>query len=267
MKQKSTYKTGFTLVELSIVLVIIGLLVGGILVAQSLIDSARVNRIHNEITQYHIFAQQFQSRFKYLPGDYPRAFQIFGSTCGANRTNTGGNSNGGCNGNGNGFISQNNPRETYIFWEHLSLAGFLDEPFTGNGAAPADGPGTGNSNSAVAGVNAPALQAMNASGIRHSYPAVISAAAPRAGSSSLKTNYSLAITAPSASSCNFNCNAVLTSKLVFPIDVKFDDGITTSGIIVSQGGTGGTDFTSGCDYLNEDAPCKPFFHNPPELGF
>lgn len=62
-------RKGFTLVELSIVLVIVGLLIGGILVGQSLIDSARVNRLASDLGQYEIAVIQFNDRFKQLPGD------------------------------------------------------------------------------------------------------------------------------------------------------------------------------------------------------
>lgn len=67
-------KKGFTLVELSIVLVIIGLLIGGLLVGQSLIDSARINKIGRDVSQYKVLVAQFQNKFKCLPGDCSKAF-------------------------------------------------------------------------------------------------------------------------------------------------------------------------------------------------
>lgn len=62
-------KKGFTLVELSIVLVIIGLLIGGILVGQSLIDSAKIQGQIRQIQQFDIATQQFQEKYKQFPGD------------------------------------------------------------------------------------------------------------------------------------------------------------------------------------------------------
>ena len=69
-------KSGFTLVELSIVLVIIGLLIGGILVGQSLIESAKVNKIIGEAQQYQIAIRLFKEKFKQLPGDYNKGTSL-----------------------------------------------------------------------------------------------------------------------------------------------------------------------------------------------
>lgn len=62
-------KKGFTLVELSIVLVIIGLLIGGILVGQSLIESAKINAQVKQFQQYDIATTNFKNKFKQVPGD------------------------------------------------------------------------------------------------------------------------------------------------------------------------------------------------------
>lgn len=62
-------KKGFTLIELSIVLVIIGLLIGGILVAQSLVESASVSSFVRQITQYDIAISNFKNNYRDLPGD------------------------------------------------------------------------------------------------------------------------------------------------------------------------------------------------------
>jgi len=64
-------KKGFTLIELSIVLIIIGVLVGGILIGQSLIDSVRTSRLVSNIGQYEIAVKQFEKKFKKYPGDSP----------------------------------------------------------------------------------------------------------------------------------------------------------------------------------------------------
>ena len=62
-------KKGFTLVELSIVLVIIGLLVGGILIGQSLINTAQINSFFREMQQYDIAVSNFKMNYKCIPGD------------------------------------------------------------------------------------------------------------------------------------------------------------------------------------------------------
>ena len=65
-------KKGFTLVELSIVIVVIGLLIGGILVGQSLVNSAQINKQAQQIQQIDIAVNQFKNKYKSLPGDGSR---------------------------------------------------------------------------------------------------------------------------------------------------------------------------------------------------
>ena len=67
MRQRS----GFTLVELSIVLVIIGLLIGGILAAQSMISTAKINAQVRQIGQFDAAVMNFKTLYNYLPGDAP----------------------------------------------------------------------------------------------------------------------------------------------------------------------------------------------------
>lgn len=65
---------GFTLVELSIVLVIIGLLIGGILAAQSMIETAKINAQVKQLRQFEIATSNFILNFKSLPGENPNIF-------------------------------------------------------------------------------------------------------------------------------------------------------------------------------------------------
>jgi len=71
---------GFTLVELSIVLVIIGLLIGGILVAQSMIGTTRTQTTIRQIGQFDAAIANFQTKFNQLPGDT----SLMGATAGNN---------------------------------------------------------------------------------------------------------------------------------------------------------------------------------------
>jgi len=121
-------KKGFTLVELSIVLVIVGLLIGGILVGQSLIESAKINRVIKEFAQYEIAAKQFKVKYKYLPGDHPQGY-LFNSQCTQPLE---------CRGDGDGKIYRQvydgvrNYLEVRNVWYHLQGTGMLkiNLPFT-----------------------------------------------------------------------------------------------------------------------------------------
>ncbi len=64
-------KLGFTLVELSIVLVIIGLLVGGILAGQSMLHTVKIQKLVRDLQQYEIAFNNFKTTYKYYPGDSP----------------------------------------------------------------------------------------------------------------------------------------------------------------------------------------------------
>ncbi len=104
---KTTYKNqkGFTLIEIAIVLVIIGLLIGGVLKGQSMIQNAKVKRLVNDVDGLKAAALTFQDRYGMLPGDENGA----GPTGDAH------------NGNNNGLFDQNNG---YVM-EDLRLAQLL----------------------------------------------------------------------------------------------------------------------------------------------
>ena len=63
-------KKGFSLVELSIVLIVVGLIIGGILVAQSMIEASRNSTTVAQIQQFDSAVANFRSEYKALPGDY-----------------------------------------------------------------------------------------------------------------------------------------------------------------------------------------------------
>ncbi|MEW5783086.1 MAG: prepilin-type N-terminal cleavage/methylation domain-containing protein [Pseudomonadota bacterium] len=110
-------QAGFTLVEIAIVLVIIGLLLGGVLKGQELINSAKVKNMINDFRNVPVFIYGYQDKFKKLPGDDPAAATNVGAT--------------GHNGNGNGRLDGSwedgqggtaATTETYYFWEHVRRA-------------------------------------------------------------------------------------------------------------------------------------------------
>lgn len=114
-------KAGFTLIELSIVLVVIGLIIGAILVGQDLIEAAKMRKVLHEkddfITRYYTFKLKYNA----IPGDFDKAYSLWGSDC----TNL----NYECNGNRNGIIDNDgsNRENRGEAWMHLDLAGLMDD--------------------------------------------------------------------------------------------------------------------------------------------
>lgn len=111
---------GFTLVEIAIVLVIIGLLLGGILKGQELITSARVRNIADQNSGVQAAYYGFVDRFRQVPGDWPAANAKLAIP---------GVENGG---NGNGRLDDD-WTEALALWEQLSKAGFIQGSYTGRG--------------------------------------------------------------------------------------------------------------------------------------
>ena len=112
-------QSGFTLVEIAIVLVIIGLLLGGVLKGQELVNSAKVKNLANDFRSISSFVYAYQDRFRATPGDDPAANTHLNGGVNAT-TPAGGIGNARINGNWN---SDTNTDESFMFWQHVRLAG------------------------------------------------------------------------------------------------------------------------------------------------
>ncbi len=116
-------QSGFTLVEIAIVLVIIGLLLGGILKGQELINSAKVKNLANDFRVIPTYIYAYQDKFKALPGDDAAVTtHVTGATL---ATTPGTVGNGVIEGNWN---SATQTDESFLFWQHVRLANLAAGP-------------------------------------------------------------------------------------------------------------------------------------------
>lgn len=111
-------QAGFTLIELAIVLVIIGLLLGGVLKGQELINSAKVKNFAADFRNIPVYMYGYQDKFRALPGDDAAAnTHVNGGV-----VSTGGSAgNGQLDGRWNDAVADTS--ETALFWQHVRLAG------------------------------------------------------------------------------------------------------------------------------------------------
>ena len=126
---------GFTLIELSIVIVIIGILVGGVVLGGKVIDRARLAKFATELSDINRAVILFQDTYNAMPGDYDGV----GSNQGCASHNSWATWPNICGGNGNGIIANNagtgintaNDGNEYIYARnHLIYEGFLNDAFS-----------------------------------------------------------------------------------------------------------------------------------------
>ncbi|HET7200349.1 MAG TPA: prepilin-type N-terminal cleavage/methylation domain-containing protein [Burkholderiales bacterium] len=154
---RDSNEAGFTLVEIAIVLVIIGLLLGGILKGQEMITQAKIKNVINDFNGVTTAVTSYQDRYRALPGDDPNATTRWTTQAPAS-------------GNGNGILaglynandttgSGGAPAaaaESNLFWQHLRIAGFVPGLTVGTGSGTPPQNATGGiigAESAVVGTN------------------------------------------------------------------------------------------------------------------
>ncbi|CAO5678270.1 MAG: hypothetical protein HEEMFOPI_00322 [Holosporales bacterium] len=98
----------FSFVEIGIVLMVIGILIGGVFKGKDLIDVAKGHALSGEIHKILHAVSSYHDQYQALPGDDPSANR-FGSAV--------------KNGNGNHIIDGD---EASLFWIHLNKAGFME---------------------------------------------------------------------------------------------------------------------------------------------
>jgi len=133
---KAGGQQGFTLIELSIVLVIIGLIVGGVLVGQDLIKAAQLRAAINQINSYDTAVNTFQAKYNGIPGDLSNPVNFgFDSSTSANA------GNGVLDNSDAGVTPTKFDMEPAAFWRHLYQANLISENIAG-GSYAAGGPAT-----------------------------------------------------------------------------------------------------------------------------
>ena len=132
---------GFTLIEITIVMVVVGLVIGGIMVGRDLIKTSSLRLVLKDIENFNLAVGAFQNKYGCIPGDCGHAVDFFGrfGSCGAW---SGSQELGSltCNGNGNGQITRMNIAsppwwwrydEGTLFWQQLAFAGLIQGKYTG----------------------------------------------------------------------------------------------------------------------------------------
>jgi prepilin-type N-terminal cleavage/methylation domain-containing protein len=116
-------QSGFTLVEIAIVLVIVGLLLAGIIQGSALVNSGTAKNLANELKTVPVYVYQYQDKYRALPGDDKKATGRFPTSTPAVPV---GDGNGKIDGDWNGTSG-----EAVNFWQHIRLAGLAAGAETG----------------------------------------------------------------------------------------------------------------------------------------
>lgn len=209
-------RRAFSLVELSVVLVILGLLAGGVLSGRSLIRASELRATVTEVQRFMTATYSFRDKYFAIPGDMATASQFWTAW---STTGTAASVTGAKNGDGNGLIGSAAESERLQFFRHLSLARLIEGSYAGSYAE------TVPDYTAVAGVNTPPAK-LGKGGL------VFVNSAGHAGNPKvygLTGNYLLVQTSASPFT-------IVMPEEAWNIDTKIDDGISSSGAMLGIAG-------------------------------
>jgi prepilin-type N-terminal cleavage/methylation domain-containing protein len=132
MRHAPQKQSGFSLIELSVVLVILGLLTGGILGGQALIKAAELRKVANDFDKYETAINTFYMKYDGYPGDLGNATEYWGAVSGCPTTNAGTGTQT-CNGNDDGILTNTSGdhNERLRSWQHLSNAELIEGQYAG----------------------------------------------------------------------------------------------------------------------------------------
>jgi prepilin-type N-terminal cleavage/methylation domain-containing protein len=225
LSRSATKKSAFSLIELSIVLVILGLLTGGILAGQSLIRASELRAVSTESQRYITALSSFRDKYFAIPGDF---------------SNASGFGWGSYNGNANGTIDMSTTagsNEISTAWIHLANAGLVEGSYTNVVAST-----TSTSGTMTAGTNNPRSKMNNAGWNIWGLGSVAAASTIY-----YPNNYSNALFFGGGSTFGGNAgpSGIMKSEEAWNVDTKMDDGKPETGTITaleSQAGAAG----AGC---------------------
>lgn len=215
---KQGLNKGFTLIELSIVLVIIGLIVGGILVGQDLIKAAEIRATVSQKEKFDAAVNIFHGKFNGIPGDLNNYATFSGQlvTTGLTGANGFGDGDGmieGIGGSGTdniGFVG-----EVRMIWRHLADASLIGENVSGISTAVGADLTSANTYLPVAKLGKGSFWTVGvATGLNYYVLAGVSDAA-------------------AATSFVITSSDVITPMESFQIDTKLDDGLPNTGLVQS----------------------------------
>jgi prepilin-type N-terminal cleavage/methylation domain-containing protein len=196
-------QSGFTLIEIAIVLVIIGLLIGGVLKGQELINSAKVKNLATDFKNIPVFIYGYQDKFKALPGDDAGVVAHVAGTLATTGATPG---NGVIDGNWNSTTATH---ETYLFWQHVRLAGLAPGSTTTGAADYLPTNASGGTIGIQSGTSTPASSPLNGS------------AGP---TNPIRGSYVI-------------CSTGILGKFVKQLDTTMDDGNTATGSMMAALGS------------------------------
>jgi prepilin-type N-terminal cleavage/methylation domain-containing protein len=227
---KYNNNSGFTLIELSIVLVIIGLIIGGVLIGQELIRGAEVRSMIAQMDKLNSAVNAFRNKYNGIPGDFVAADDYLSTA--AN------------NGDGNGIIHSAAgvpaaaaltfggaaTNELGQFFHHLSLAGLIEGSYSKQDAAGA----------VILNTHMPYLKNNKGGIIAYGF-----------------TDYNnyWHLGAQTTANTTIATSSALSPEAAYQIDSKMDDGASDTGLVQARGGTVLEDAVTGAGTVGDAATC------------